>query len=408
MISSPQSTIMVLSLSWLPAEIVIQVCERVVERASESPAIEPKVLDGIAFADSRSYIRSRKIFRQTHFTWLRETQNAAALEDILHSIKHPERTNTLAKLALNIRDKHGREPMSYAAQKGHITVVKLLLHHIPSRPSRDKPPCTRSSTARPKTNTIVQHLSQHVSRKYRPRVAALDNLHRSALSYAAENGHTKVVDLLLNWGANPRKPEEQADRTALSYAVEKGHTDIARLLLQKRASVKTFDAFGMQPLHYAAREGHLEILRMLQKAGARCQSDTKHSKETPLHLAAKNGHEQTVQLLLQNGANCNSTDDFKRTPLHGAANKGHEGTVLLLLRHGAKHNIEDDIQRTPIHEAAEKGHYKTVQMLLQNGASCNGEDGWRRTPLSLAAKGGHMTTVQLLLANGAITKSQLW
>jgi ankyrin repeat protein len=57
---------------------------------------------------------------------------------------------------------------------------------------------------------------------------------RTALSYAAENGHESVVKLLLEKGAELETRFDNG-RTALSYAAWNGHEAVANLLLEKRA-----------------------------------------------------------------------------------------------------------------------------------------------------------------------------
>jgi ankyrin repeat protein len=53
---------------------------------------------------------------------------------------------------------------------------------------------------------------------------------RTALSYAAEEGHEAVVKLLLNRTDVKAHLKDKEGRTALTYAVESGHEVITRLL----------------------------------------------------------------------------------------------------------------------------------------------------------------------------------
>jgi ankyrin repeat protein len=52
---------------------------------------------------------------------------------------------------------------------------------------------------------------------------------RSPIFWAAANGHTRIVDLLLDRGANPSLPDENG-RIRLSVAKENGHDDIVDVL----------------------------------------------------------------------------------------------------------------------------------------------------------------------------------
>ncbi len=63
-----------------------------------------------------------------------------------------------------------------------------------------------------------------------PNAVGIDNVY-TALTGAAEGGHTEIVKLLLQKGAEPFRPDGEGE-TALDRAKERGHTDIVNLLNQ--------------------------------------------------------------------------------------------------------------------------------------------------------------------------------
>lgn len=71
-----------------------------------------------------------------------------------------------------------------------------------------------------------------------------------------ENGHTEVVRLLLNAGADVHA----GDDFALREASENGHTEVVQLLLNAWADVHAKDDFA---LRYASALGHAEVVQLL-------------------------------------------------------------------------------------------------------------------------------------------------
>ncbi|RYP43640.1 hypothetical protein DL768_009815 [Monosporascus sp. mg162] len=127
---------------------------------------------------------------------------------------------------------------------------------------------------------------------------------QTQLSWAAENGHKEIVQLLLDKGAET-DAKDNGDQTPLWWAAEKGHKEIVQLLLDKGAKTDAKDNNGLTPLWWAAEKGHKEIVQLLLDEGAK--TDTKdYNGRTPLREAAFNGHKETVQLLLDDGAEANT------------------------------------------------------------------------------------------------------
>ncbi|KAK3360939.1 ankyrin repeat-containing domain protein, partial [Lasiosphaeria ovina] len=82
------------------------------------------------------------------------------------------------------------------------------------------------------TNALLQH-GQNPNSK--------DSYGRTPLSYAAENGRDKVVELLLERRAEIESRDRIFDQTPLSWAAEKGHEAVVRLLLDKGADLGARD-----------------------------------------------------------------------------------------------------------------------------------------------------------------------
>jgi ankyrin repeat protein/nucleoside phosphorylase len=241
---------------------------------------------------------------------------------------------------------------------------------------------------------------------------AKDNAHgRSALSWAAGNGHSDVVKLLLKRslkrllrkGAHVDSGDKH-NRTPLSWAVLNGRVEAVCLLLKAGASVNSTDDIGGTPLHYAMCSEHTGVLKLLMKRGTQIQSRDDIQKELLLS-AAKKGHEPVVRILLEKDADVECKDSqYGRTPLSWAAENGHEAVVKLLLEKDADVGSTDSqYSRTPLSWAAENGHEAVVKLLLEKDADVGSKDSQNsRTPLSWAAKNGHKVVVDLLLEKAGI------
>lgn len=257
----------------------------------------------------------------------------------------------------NSRDTENRTPLSYAAENGHVAVVKLLLDH--------------SSDA----NLDYEYDSA------------------SQLLLAISRGYLAIVKLLLDNGADANK---DVYIKPLDHAARRGYLAIVKLLLDKGAKVDSKNEYGGTALWHAVVKGHKAVVELLLEKGANIDSKDIH-EQTPLMADALDGDASMVMFLLEKGADINTKDRNRRTSLWLASARSRVAIVKLLLEKGAHVDPQDDDEgKTPLILAVIEGDKSIVSLLLQNGAGCTIKDKDGRTPLSWAEEKGYGTIVQML------------
>ena len=84
----------------------------------------------------------------------------------------------------------------------------------------------------------------------------------TAVHCAAQYGHTQVVSLLLQNGADCMCRNVK-DESALDLAAQYGRTDTVELLVRTRPSLVRYQTAKHSPLHLAARNGHKNVCKLL-------------------------------------------------------------------------------------------------------------------------------------------------
>ncbi|CAK9034684.1 unnamed protein product [Durusdinium trenchii] len=153
-------------------------------------------------------------------------------------------------------------PILFAAKRGHLEVVRLLLE---------------------------AGADQNAARQ--------DGA--TALGATAFNGHLEVARVLLEAGADPNAARQDGT-TALMVAALNGHLEVVRVLLEAGADQNATTQDGATALMFAAHKGHLEVVRLLLEAGADPKAAAQDGT-TALILAAESGQLEVQQLLLEAG-----------------------------------------------------------------------------------------------------------
>ncbi|KAJ5601798.1 hypothetical protein N7510_011332 [Penicillium lagena] len=186
----------------------------------------------------------------------------------------------------------------------------------------------------------------------------------SALQAASSRGHGKVVQILLDRGADVNA-EGGRFGNALQAASYGGHEKVVQMLLNRDADVNAKgDAIFGSALQAAAYSGHEKVVQMLLDVNAE-----DGSFGSALSAASSRGHEKVVQMLLDRESDVNAKGGtIFGSALWAASSGGHEKVVQVLLDRGTDVNAEGLRLGSALQAASYSGHEKVVQMLLNRGA----------------------------------------
>ena len=173
---------------------------------------------------------------------------------------------------------------------------------------------------------------------------------RTALHYAAENGHSNIVTLLLEHGADSSLVDSDG-RTPISLATKARGPHAFLSLLRQGADIGAKDLKGYTIIHHAAKNGNVAALIALKErleiSDASLPSEQNFLRaisqksaigKTPLHLAVSGGSFDVLRLLLDSGCDPKALMYDDSTALHcvvenRSLKSSHVIIVNLLLGH---------------------------------------------------------------------------
>lgn len=164
-----------------------------------------------------------------------------------------------------------------AAEQGHTNIVKVLLKTGASADLPNDLEQTPLWFAVNKGHAEISQMLLDAGASPSP----WGNEHEPLLFAALGNKFADIVTSLLKAGANVDATVPFTGITLLHTAAEEGHTALVKLLLEAGAQVSPRTVTGATPLHQAAVHGRTEVAKLLLDAGADINA-LEHDGMTPL------------------------------------------------------------------------------------------------------------------------------
>jgi ankyrin repeat protein len=291
----------------------------------------------------------------------------------------------------------GAPPIYDAAGKGKLDVVKVLAE-AGADINNVGGPSGVSPIGRAILDGHTEVVRYLISRGADVKVQDLDG--DSLAFLAAQYGNLEVIKMLRKAGADLETAGGPNRVSPLTIAAQKGHLKVVEYLINQQVDVDQEGIDGDTAVYVASSSGSLEkldILEALRQAGADLSIPSSKEKYTALHAAIITGRTRTALYLIQQGADPSARTASGNTPAFEAAVKGNlEVLQALGLAGGDLESPGGPSSVTPVAAAAAYGFEEVVAFLVNSGVETGARDNTGRTALDWAEEGGHDAIIRIL------------
>ncbi|KAJ9448291.1 hypothetical protein DIPPA_16404 [Diplonema papillatum] len=280
---------------------------------------------------------------------------------------------------VNTRDGHHATLLMNAADRGHFSVVEVLLRHRADAAKTDDEGATAlvfavcNSAEAPRAHRGLKrtHACMLAGGTVRPRLRTA-----SSAPWA--------VSRLLESGCGANRADGDG-WTPLMYAsaVTQPSAAVASLLLDAGANVHATNTGGGSALMHASLAGSCGVVSLLLERGASLEARS-DAGLTPLALASLAGCEGVGSLLLERGADPDVTGEDGWSPLMHACRQSCVRLALRLIEASADVYKANEAGTTALHIAARCCPDAVVLRLLQVGAEADSMDSTGKTAIDYA------------------------
>jgi ankyrin repeat protein len=360
-----------------------------------------------------TFVNATDVLNRTALHYIAEEGSVEVLKRLL------ERRPT--GMSVTAVDCHGFTPIHLAVRRGHTAVVELLLQ-VPSMDANIGATVNASppSGLKPWESIHLRLCRPNLFLKAPKELPTAGNL--TPLHFAAMEGHTEIVDLLLKWPGIHVAPLDSNGRSPLDHSIQKGHLEVVKLLVEKGEPFTPLNcekqmSMFQNLLHVATEQNNKEIaVHLLYTLGLRTQPFARTSHPFSSHqsmllaIAARENYSKIIQYVLNwhPDVDANASielvahQDMVASPLHFAALGGNvEAVRELLLHHNLDVNAKDNKNRTPLLCAIKEGKLGVVKALCfddpANRIRATEEYTDGRTPIQIATEANMKEIEKVLL-----------
>ena len=205
---------------------------------------------------------------------------------------------------MEIRSNVGSTPLLFASSSGHLAIVKVLVGAGADVQAADN----KGATCLIKGVWCGCSLQEGLElMRYLVGLPEVDVNHAdengmTALHWAAKRYYPDVVQVLIDGGADI-EARNNLGRSPLLVACENGDVAKVKMLVEAGAGVRATDIAGNTCLILAAHFGHTEIMRYLIGLPEVDVHHAANGGETALHVASRRHGHRVAQILLEHSTN---------------------------------------------------------------------------------------------------------
>jgi ankyrin repeat protein len=305
-----------------------------------------------------------------------------------------------------LRDKKGSTPLHYAAGNGHLEVCRFLLQIASSTSPTQKRTYSGNATAScasRRTTTTNSHINSNSNKNSNSDAIAITNASsyanvpnrtqgRTALHWAARNGHLSVCKILVEEFGADSDPLARGGVTPLQLAVWRGHVDVCLWLSEKGRTTNTassnqcnkhkhkhfvVNGWGCTVHHWLAKSPIYSEQRQLQQQQ---QQQLQQRSNYSIPRAATCDAEDRLLVLCawldnydsEEGSNSSRAwsrpNDHGQTPLHKAGFGGNLPVLKFLIETKGCCDTQRDSQHNTAADCAERNQqWEAAKFLRRHG-----------------------------------------